>query len=326
MHRKYDLARRRDKSSALASAVLVLLAAHCFGQSQNLASKTQIVLLGTGTPLPDPDRSGPSTAIVVNGAAYIVDFGTGVVRQAAAARTRGVNALEPVNLKIGFLTHLHSDHTIGFADIIFTPWVMGRTSPLEVYGPPGTREMAGNIVKAYSADISIRTGEFELLDTTGYKVNAHEILPGVAYKDANVTVTAFAVHHGKWPHAYGYRFETADRSIVISGDASPDGAIVANCHGCDVLIHEVYTNASFDLVSPKWKRYRLDYHTSSKELAEIATAAKPGLLIIYHRANPGCDQALTDDCREAGSENQVLREIRQGFTGKVVAGHDLDVY
>ena len=318
---------KRRKRGAVGLTVLFLFTWYGISQAQTEAMpKTQVVLLGTGTPLPDPDRSGPSTAIVVNGNAYVIDFGTGVVRQAAAARKRGVEALEPVNLKIGFLTHLHSDHTIGFPDIIFTPWVMGRKAPLEVYGPPGTRDMAEHILKAYEADIQIRTGDLEHANTTGYKVNVHEIQPGVVYRDPNVTVTAFAVHHGKWPHAYGYRFETRDRTIVISGDASPDAAILNNCHGCDVLIHEVYTQASFDLVSPEWKQYRLAYHTSSKELAEIATKAKPGLLILYHRANPGCDQARTKKCREAGSEEQLLKEVRQAYSGKVVAGHDLEIY
>ena len=288
--------------------------------------KTQIVLLGTGTPLPDPDRCGPSTAIVVNGTPYIVDFGTGVVRQAAAARRKGIEGLETINLKIGFLTHLHSDHTLGFPDIILTPWVMGRKAPLEVYGPPGTRDMAAHILKAYEADIKIRTGDLEHANATGYKVNVHEIQPGVVYRDENVTVTAFAVHHGKWAYAYGYRFVTPDRTIVISGDASPDNAILDNCHGCDVLIHEVYTQASFDLVSPEWKQYRLTSHTSSKEVIEIAAKAKPGLLILYHRANPGCDQARTEECREAGSEEQLLKEVRQAYGGKVVAGHDLEIY
>jgi ribonuclease BN (tRNA processing enzyme) len=318
---------KRRKRGAVGLTVLFLFTWYGISQAQNEAMpKTQVVLLGTGTPLPDPDRSGPSTAIVVNGNAYVIDFGTGVVRQAAAARKRGVEALEPVNLKIGFLTHLHSDHTIGFPDIIFTPWVMGRKAPLEVYGPPGTRDMAEHILKAYEADIQIRTGDLEHANTTGYKVNVHEIQPGVVYRDPNVTVTAFAVHHGKWPHAYGYRFETRDRTIVISGDASPDAAILNNCHGCEVLIHEVYTQASFDLVSPEWKQYRLAYHTSSKELAEIAAKAKPGLLILYHRANPGCDQARTEKCREAGSEEQLLKEVRQAYSGKVVAGHDLEIY
>jgi ribonuclease BN (tRNA processing enzyme) len=191
--------------------------------------------------------------------------------------------------------------------------------------------MAEHILKAYAADIDIRTGvkartgDTEHARISGYKVNVHEIHPGVVYKDQNVTVTAFAVHHGNWAHAYGYRFETANRTVVISGDTSPDAAIVDNCHGCDVLIHEVYTQASFDKLSPEWKRYRMAYHTSSKELADIATRAKPGLLILYHRANPGCDHARTE-CREAGSEEQLLKEIRQFYKGKVVAGHDLEIY
>ena len=318
---------KREMSAVLGLALVFLFARNIGSQAQSVATpKTQIVLLGTGTPLPDPDRSGPSTAIVVNGSPYLIDFGTGLVRQAAAARRKGVKGLDTVKLRIGFLTHLHSDHTLGFPDIIFTPWVMGRKDPLEVYGPPGTSDMAEHILKAYEADIKIRTMNIERSNTSGYKVNVHEIQPGVVYKDQNVTVTAFAVHHGNWAHAYGYRFETPDRTIVISGDTRPDAAISDNCHGCDVLIHEVYTQASFDKVSPQWKQYRLAYHTSSKELAEIATKAKPGLLILYHRANPGCDQAGTEECREAGSEEQLLKEIRQGYKGKVVAGHDLETY
>ncbi len=323
----------QQKFRAMGLTVLFLYPWCSFAPAQNKeTSKTQIVLLGTGTPAPDPEHSGPSTAIVVNGTAYLVDFGAGVVRQAAAARKKGVRGLEPVNLGIGFLTHLHSDHTLGFPDLILTPWVVGRKAPLEVYGPPGTSAMAEHILKAYWEDINIRTGvkvntgDMEPSKTAGYIVNVHEIQPGVVYKDQNVTVTAFAVHHGKWAYAYGYRFETPDRTIVISGDTSPDVAIVDNCHGCDVLIHEVYTQASFDKVSPQWKQYRLAYHTSSKELAEIATKAKPGLLILYHRANPGCDQARVEECSEAGSEEQLLKEIRQAYKGKAVAGHDLEIY
>jgi ribonuclease BN (tRNA processing enzyme) len=317
---------RRLGYGALAFALLFLLTWRCALQAQDTAPvKTQIVLLGTGTPLPDPERSGPSTAIVVNGAPYLVDFGTGLVRRAAAARKKGVAALEPTNLKIGFITHLHSDHTLGFPDVIFTPWVMGRKEPLEVYGPPGTQDMAEHILKAYDVDIKSRTDGPEHSNKTGYEVNVHEIKPGVIYKDQNITVKAFSVDHGNL-QAYGYRFETPGRTVVISGDTRPTPAIPENCQGCDVLIHEVYTEASFALVSDEWKKYRLAYHTSSKELAEIASKAKPGLLILYHRANPGCDQARTNECREAGSEQQLLKEMHQYYKGNVVAGHDLDVY
>src|ERR1039457_3606047 len=178
---------KRRKRSAVGLTFLFLFTWYGISQAQNKAMpKTQIVLLGTGTPLPDPDRSGPSTAIVVNGTAYIVDFGTGVVRQAAAARKKGVEGLEPVNLKIGFITHLHSDHTLGFPDILLTPWIMGRKEPLEVYGPVGTQLMAENILKAYEFDIKTRTEGAEHANNTGYKVNVHEIQPGIVYRDQNV--------------------------------------------------------------------------------------------------------------------------------------------
>jgi ribonuclease BN (tRNA processing enzyme) len=146
-------------------------------------SSTQVVLLGTGSPFPDPDRSGPATAIVVNGSAYLVDFGPGVVRRAqAAVIDKGINALEPVNLKVAFVTHLHSDHTVGYPDLIFTPWVMGRKLPLEVYGPKGIKAMTEHILAAYDEDIKVRTVNGLPIPPEGYKVNTHEISPGVVYR------------------------------------------------------------------------------------------------------------------------------------------------
>jgi len=322
----YQASRTRRIFRAVAVMLLFILTNHWPSLAQDKAApQTQIVLLGTGTPLPDPVRSGPCTAIVVKGTPYLVDFGTGVVRRAAAARDKGVKALEPTNLTVGFITHLHSDHTLGFADLILTPWIMGRREPLEVYGPVGTRAMADHLLKAYETDIKTRTEGLEHSNTTGYQVNVHEIKPGIVFKDENITVKAFPVIHGQL-EAFGYRFETPDRVVVISGDTAPSPEVLEKSRGCDVLIHEGYTQASFDLVSPEWKKYRRAYHTSSKELAELATKAKPGLLILYHRANPGCDQARTEDCRAAGSEEQLLKEMREAYKGKVVAGHDLDIY
>lgn len=313
-------------SCVVAVTVCVLLTSYGISRAQDKpASKTQVVLLGTGTPAPDPEGSGPCTAIVINGSAYLVDFGVGLVRRAAAARNKGIKALEPINLKIGFLSHLHADHTLGFADVILTPWIMGRREPFEVYGPPGTKSMVDHLLQAYAVDIKTRTEDLEHANKTGCQLNAHEIKPGVIYKDANVKVTAFAVHHGRLD-AFGYRFETADRTIVISGDTTPWPAVVENCKGCDVLIHEVYTQASYDLVSPEWQKYRRAFHTSSKELAEIAAKAHPGLLILYHRGNAGGDQARRKETRQAGSEEQLLKEMREAYKGKVVAGHDLDIY
>jgi ribonuclease BN (tRNA processing enzyme) len=276
--------------------------------------KTQIVLLGTGTPNADPERSGPSVAIVINDTPYIIDFGPGIVRRAAAAFKRGAQGLEVSKLKTAFVTHLHSDHTVGYADLIFTPWTLDRKEPLEVYGPRGIKAMTAHILAAYKEDILIRTTGLEPSNRTGYKVIAHEIKPGVIYKDANVTVKAFLVKHGSWPEAFGYRFETPDRAIVISGDCAPSASVIENCDGCDVLIHEVYSTAGFARRSPEWQKYHSNFHTSSRELAEIATKARPGLLILYH-------QLFWDT-----TEEDLIKEVQQAYSGKVVSGHDLDVY
>jgi ribonuclease Z len=127
---------------AIVAVIGIVIAAHAAQQPSGTpqSSTTKIVLLGTGTPAATPDRSGPATAIVANDTAYLVDFGPGVVRRASAAATgRGITALQPTRLQLAFATHLHSDHTVGYADLIFSPWTLGRRVPLEVYGPRVSR-------------------------------------------------------------------------------------------------------------------------------------------------------------------------------------------
>lgn len=141
-------------------------------------SNTTVVVLGTGTPSADPERSGPSVAVVVNDHAYLVDCGPGVVRRAAAAEKNGFEALKPTQLNIVFMTHLHSDHTLGFPDLIFSPWVLGRKEPVQAYGPRGLRSMTRHIEKAWGEDIRIRRNGLEQANATGYKVVVHEISPG----------------------------------------------------------------------------------------------------------------------------------------------------
>jgi ribonuclease BN (tRNA processing enzyme) len=221
--RHLDTVRRLFGTATLWSAILVTSLAAQPQLSPSPPSKTQVVLLGTGNPFPDPDRSGPATAIVVNGSAYLVDFGPGVVRRAKEAMfDKGIKALEPTNLTIAFVTHVHSDHTVGYPDLIFTPWVMGRKVPLEVYGPKGIKAMTDHVLAAWQEDVQERISTetwqpANYRDT--YKVNVHEISAGVIYKDTNVTVTAFPTKHA-FPGTFGYRFDTADRSIVISGDTT----------------------------------------------------------------------------------------------------------
>ncbi len=271
----------------------------------------RVVLLGTGTPIPDPERSGPAVAVVAGTQAYLVDAGPGVVRRAAAAAARTqIDALRPRALRFLFLTHLHSDHTLGYPDLIFTPAVVGRGKPLEVFGPKGTQEMTGHLLAAWKKDMDVRINGLEHGDANAYKVNVHEISPGVVYQDGNVTVKAFLVKHATWDQAFGYRFEAGGRSIVISGDTAPTPSVAEACNGCDVLVHEVYCNPSGQQAGA----YYQAAHTSAAELAEIATRAKPKLLVLYHQLFNGCSEAA------------LLQQVQQGYAGAVVSAKDFDIY
>jgi ribonuclease BN (tRNA processing enzyme) len=285
--------------------------------------RTQVVLLGTGNPPADPDRSGPATAVVVNGAPYLVDFGAGIVRRVKSAVVdKGIAALEPVNLRVVFATHLHSDHTVGYPDLILTPWVLGRRVPLEVYGPSGIKAMTEHLLEAYRADFETRTKDSALYTVgafpEGHGVNPHEIRGGVVYKDANVTVTAFATKHAM--ESYGYRFDTSDRSIVISGDTNPTQATIDACNGCDVLVHEVLTE-EWLAKRRDFQGYAAQFHTTTAQLVALATKARPRLLILYHASlslRPAVDS-------ERSTAAALLSEMSK-YGGQVVVGRDLDVY
>ena len=304
---------QQTKILGLTSGLAVVLALFaCSSPEERPAPaqpRTRVILLGTGNPNADPVRHGPATAIVVDDSVYIVDFGPGLVRRAAAA------GLPMPQLKRAFVTHLHHDHTSGFADLIFTPWTLERVEPLEVYGPPGIAKMTEHTLAAFAEDIAIRLDGLEPANHTGYKVNAHEVAPGTIYKDDKVTVKAFAVPHGSWKHAYGYRFETPDRVVVISGDTTASEAVEEHSGGADVLLHEVICGEGLAKRTPEWKAYHTAFHTSGSELGAIAARAKPKLLVLHHVLLSGC------------TEEQLLKEIRDaGFTGRAVVGKDLDVY
>jgi ribonuclease BN (tRNA processing enzyme) len=309
----------------IAAALIVgLLTTSVAGQQASAApGHTQVVLLGTGNPPADPDRSGPATAVVINGTPYLVDFGAGVVRRAKSAVVdKGITALDPVTLHVVFATHLHSDHTVGYPDLILTPWVLGRRFPLEVYGPAGIKAMTDHVLEAYRADFETRTKDRELYSVGAFPeahaVNAHEIHAGVVYKDTNVTVTAFPTKHAM--ESYGYRFDAPDRSIVITGDTNPTQATIDACRGCDVLIHEVLTREWLGK-RRDFQEYASRFHTTTTQLRELANHARPKLLILYHASlslRPAVDS-------ERSTVAQILSEM-SGYSGHVVVGRDLDVY
>ena len=246
-----------------------------------------------------------------------MDLGPGIVRRAQAAFDKGVSALAVTNLTTAFLTHLHSDHTVGYPDLIFTGWVQGRKQPLHVYGPTGTEAMTGHIMQAWDVDINVRTKGLERRNTSGLTVTPHDIKAGVVFKDDRVAVTAFPTPHGEL-QSFGYRFQSGDRSIVISGDTSPGAALIDNCQKCDVLIHEAYAEEYLPADVPSWAEYRPKYHTTTTQLGEIASKSQPGLLIMYHRGVGPRGREISDE--------QYLSEVRALFKGRVVVGHDLEVY
>jgi ribonuclease Z len=277
------------------------------------ANKTYVILLGTGNPYPNPARSGPATAVIYEKRVFLFDAGAGVMRQ-----------INKANLPISgpeatFITHLHSDHTLGYPDLILTSWVMRRKKHLQVYGPHGLQRVTDYLLKAYSEDIKIRVEGLEKELPDAYKVDVHEINSEVVYDSAGVKITAIPVLHGNWKEAYGYRIDTPDRSIVISGDTRPCEALIKASMGVDILIHEVYSSLN---VKPEnrsggefWPEYLKQFHTSDVELGNIAKKAKPKLLILDHIGR----------LRESGKE--LIEGVRKGgFNGEVVVGKDLKTF
>jgi ribonuclease BN (tRNA processing enzyme) len=280
---------------------LALLCAAAFAQD------TRVILLGTGNPNPEPDRMGPAAAVVSGGRVYLVDCGPGVVRRAAQA------GIEMKQLTRAFVTHLHSDHTVGLPDLIFTPAVTGRVSPLEIYGPAGLRSMTSHIMKAWKEDMNIRLHGLEPAVPQAYVVHAHDVKPGEIYRDDAVRVTAIAVQHGSWQHAYAYRFEAGDKTIVFSGDTTYSPALARATAGCDILVHEVYSAAGLAKRTPDWQKYHAAFHTSGADLGKLAAEAKPKKLVLYHQLPMGA------------TADEIIAEIRERFAGEVIYGKDLDV-
>ncbi len=290
--------------------------------------KTQLVLLGTGTPNACPWANGPAVAVVVGERAYLVDFGPGVVRQATKAYAQGMDALRPDRLQVAFCTHLHSDHTAGYPDLIFTPWVLERPQPLRVFGPKGLDAMTRHIHAAYAADIDCRLHGAEQANEQGYRVDVTEIRPGIVYTDDRVQVEAIPVSHGTL-ECYAYQFTTESGRIFISGDTAPLEIVAERAAGCDILLHEAEYAAGLQDRTPKWQTYHKQVHTLSTDLAKVAQAARPGLLVTYHRIY---HMEIQDNTRDIVAETErrdaaILRELRAaGYDGPAVNGHDLDVF
>ena len=278
-----------------------------------VSASTKLFILGTGTPNPNPERMGSSYLVLANDEPYLFDYGTGVVRRIAAFSTSWggeYQALEVENLKYAFLTHIHSDHTLGLADLIITPWIMGRSEPLKIFGPKGAKNMHTNIIKAYQPDIDYRIYGTQPQNSTGYKVIFNELKDKFVYEDENIKVTAFLNDHGDLQESYGFLIETTDKKILISGDTAMSKNLISYGENLDYLIHEIYSQKGFNNKTPDWQKYHQAHHTGPKEVAEIANLLQPKSLILSHILFWG------------SSEQEILDEVKTFYSGKIIVAED----
>lgn len=284
--------------------------------SQSIFASTQLVILGSGTPNPNPERGGSAYAVIVDNTPYLVDFGPGAIRSFAAlmpAWGGGMKEMDVTKIEHAFLTHIHSDHTTGLSDLLLTPWIMGRENKLNLYGPKGLEKMAGSLLDAYADDIDYRVNGTQPSNGTGYQFNFTELADGVVFQDRNLKVEAFKVNHGDFEDAYGFRFTSKDKVIVFSGDTGPSKSLERYAKDADILVHEVYSNAGFLKKTKDWQIYHRGHHTSTYEVGEIASRAKPKILVLSHILFWGAD------------EQDILEETRTTFSGNIKIAEDLMV-
>ena len=281
-----------------------------------LYADTKLLILGSGTPNPDPERSGSAYAIVTNGQSYLVDFGPGVIRRASAFSPSWggeFESMEIQNLNYAFLTHLHSDHSAGLADLILSPWVLEREEPLNLFGPRGLKRMADKITDAYQIDIDYRINGSQPSNLEGYKTKVTEIAEGIIYEDKYIAVEAFENNHGDFKNSFGFVFTTKDKKIVISGDTAYSQKVIDKSKEADILVHEVYSEKGFKEKTRDWQIYHKAHHTSAPDVGKIASMSKPKKLVLSHILFWG------------NSKESIVEEVKSNFDGEVIIAEDLMV-
>ena len=275
-------------------------------------SQTAIIILGSGTPNAEADRVSAGIAIALADQPYLVDCGHGIVQRVVEAHETGLIGWDTTALTRLFVTHLHADHTVGLPDLLYTPWIHGRAAPVEAFGPAGLADMLRHIQLAYTENIREHGGAHPATEQ-GYQVAAREVGEGLCYKDERVSVYALPADHGDLA-ALSYKFVTPAGTVVISGDTKPVPAFVDWARGCDLLIHEVYSSARFPERPPEWQAYHSRVHTSTRELAALAKAIRPGRLLLVHQLFWG------------QTPDELIAEITRDYDGLVISASDLDVF
>ena len=281
------------------------------------ADDFKVTLLGTGSPNPQPDRFSMSTLVEAGGMRLVFDAGRGTsVRLWQLGVSLG--AIDAV-----FLTHFHSDHTIGLPDLLLTGWIDTpygrRKAPLTVIGPAGTKELTDNLALAYAADVRTRIAD-EHLPPAGARFDAREFSGDgkVVFERAGVEVVAFEVDHGaQIKPAYGYRINYNSRSVVISGDTRRSDNLIKHAGGVDLLIHEVATaNEDALAVNPGFKDI-VAHHVTPTEAAGVFNATKPKLAVYSHLV------FLSDTKFPRPTVQYLIDQTRKTYSGPLVVGQDL---
>lgn len=302
-----------NRRQFLGNAAVLIAAARLARQGR---PRTRLVLLGTaGGPRPRTTRSAPAQAIVVGDTVYVVDCGDGVARQLVLAN------LPLPRIRHIFITHHHSDHNADYGNLILLAWAAGLRTRLDSWGPPPLVRMTDLFFEMNATDIRARTVD-ERRTPLRPLVRVHELHEGgPVLHDENVRVTAALVHHPPIVPAFAYRFDAADRSIVISGDTTPSDNLVALARGADVLVHEaLFDAAAVDRLIARvpnasdLRRSILSHHTTAEEAGRIAAEAQVGTLVLSHLI-PAEDPAVT--------EAMWSDAARKHFSGRVIVGKDL---
>jgi ribonuclease Z len=275
----------------------------------------RVILLGSGSPIPAPERFGPATLVEAGPHRLLFDAGRGATIRLYQL---GVpfSTVDPL-----FLTHLHSDHTVGIPDLWLTGWLGGwfghRARPMRVIGPTGTKELMAGLERAYAADIRIRIAD-EHYPADGAKIVADEFTSdGVVFDREGVKVTAFEVDHGEFiKPAYGYRIDYHGHAVVISGDTRPNDNVVRYATDADVLIHEVAAARPELLKIPQAQRV-IAHHTSPADAARVFTRAHPKLAVYTHIV------LLARPSVPAVTIPELVAQTRETYGGPLEIGEDL---
>jgi ribonuclease BN (tRNA processing enzyme) len=303
--------RRRFLRDAFALSGGGLLATAATAQRRG----TRLILLGTGGgPRPRKTSSASAQAIVVNGAAYVVDCGDGVARQLVLA------GVPLASLRHVLVTHQHSDHNADYGNLLLLAWTAGLRTPVETWGPPPLARMTELFMEMNAYDIDTRVKDEGRVPLPSL-VRAHELTAaGVVFEDDNVRVTAALVDHPPVVPSFGYRFDAADRSIVISGDTKPSDNLIALAKGADVLVHDALFPSAIDRLiaavpnASTLKQSILSHHTAAEDAGRVAQAAGVETLVLSHLVPPE-DPLITDQ--------MWLDAAKTHFDGEVIVGKDL---